>query len=426
MLLKNKYYYIGELLIRKEHFGTLILMKNGKRYLVDNVFFNILKKISQHKPVDTSTDKVFNFINDLLNKKIITPDNRHKGTVKIINNKFVSNDCLSYPRTVYWECTNFCNYNCIHCYSDSGVEGKDSHLSFHVVKKMLQEFAKNGVEFISIGGGEPLLYPDIYKVIKLCSKLKLAVEITTNGYLLGRAAVIKLKKAGLKFIQISFDGATKTTYEKIRRNGKFDRVVAAMRLASKNFTLSVCTVANKININEIPDIIRIAKNVGAPHYRILPQMDAGRGAAISKLKLSRNELRKLNADISKYKKSEKKINIQFNENLLSPTQKNISWMPSDHFGCPAGRTTCSIDEKGNVYPCSFMADDRLICGNIVNGSLLSIWKNSDVLKHMRSLSRIYGKCSNCKHLSECRGGCRATAYLKYGDLGASDPLCTVK
>jgi len=74
MLSKNKYYYIGELLIRKEHFGTLILMKNGKRYLVDNVFFNILKKISQDKPIDELINKVSEFIEDLLNKKIITRD----------------------------------------------------------------------------------------------------------------------------------------------------------------------------------------------------------------------------------------------------------------------------------------------------------------------------------------------------------------
>lgn len=422
---KNRYYYLGDLLIRKEYFGTFILMRNGKRYIVDNVFFKNLKNINSGDLIDTSNKKNLEFINDLLSKKIITKNRNKKGRVKILNNKFISNDCLSYPRTVYWECINFCNYDCIHCYSSSGGNNKDDYMPFSIVKRILEEFDRYGLEFLSIGGGEPLLYPDIYKVIKYCSNLKIAVEITTNGSLLNQDSIKRLKKAGLKFIQVSLDGSNKKTYEQIRKNGNFNHVVNAMAKVSKNFTLSVCTVINKLNKDEIIEILKIAKRVGAKHYRILPQMDAGRGANISRLRLRKRELKKIYFTISRYKKSERAINIQFNENLISPKEKNIFWMPVNHFGCPAGRTTCSINTKGNVYPCSFMANDELICGNIVKDSLLNIWKKSKVLENLRNLNKIYGKCNRCKYLSECRGGCRAAAYLKYGKINASDPLCSV-
>jgi len=422
----KKYYFTRGALIRKEHFGCLVLLRNGKRYLVDCAFFSFFQLINSGQKIQITKKSDSNFIKELEYKNIITGKKSEGGIPKIIENDFISKDCLTYPRTVYWECTNLCNYNCIHCYSSSGNKNKTAFLPFKIIKKMIREFARLGVEFLSIGGGEPLLYPDIFNAIKYATSLGLAIEMTTNGSLLTSQVIEKLKSSGLKFIQISLDGANPKTYNKIRINGNFDYVIDAINRAAKNFTLSVCTVINKLNKFEILDILEITKLAGAKHYRVIPQMDVGRGENVKKLRLSRRELRAANELVSKLRRTERGIiNVQFNENLLSPKEKNIFWMPENHYGCSAARTTCGIDAKGNVYPCSFMAREELRCGNIKNKTLLEIWSNSKVMKCIRGVEKITGKCSKCRYLKTCRGGCRAAAYLKNSKINSSDPLCVI-
>jgi len=133
----------------------------------------------------------------------------------------------------------------------------------------------------------------------------------------------------------------------------------------------------------------------------------------------------LNEYIYKRNKTENNIHIQFNENLIHPNSKNIPWMPDNHVGCSAARSTCGIDSKGNVYPCSYLNAKELICGNIYDKTLLQIWTESNTIKSLRELDNLKGECATCSYLSNCGGGCRAAAYLRTNDISQSDPLCTV-
>jgi len=421
----KKYYFAKNILIRREHFGTLILLRNGERYIVDNVNFNLLKDIYNQKNINIENKKINFFLKDLLSKNIIVTNKSKSGNLKLIENRFISYDCLSFPRTVYWECTNRCNYKCIHCYSSSGESFHQEELKFNTVKKMIDEMSVFGAEFLSIGGGEPLLYKDIFNVIKYAAKKGIEVELTTNASLITEETIQKLVNSGLKFIQVSLDGANENTYSLIRKGGDFNEIIKIIPKISKNFILSICSVINKLNYNKIDDLIEISKKVNAKHFRVIPLMEIGRGINIKSLQLSKKQLKELHAIIQHRKKREKLINIQLNENLVLPENKNISWMPENHFGCSAARTTCGIDFKGNVYPCSFMEFDELKCGNIKNSSLLKIWENSKVMKNLRNLDKLSGKCLKCRYLNLCRGGCRAAAYMKNKRLTDSDYLCSV-
>ena len=423
-------FFRGNPIIRKEFFGALILLRDGRRYQVKNKFYTLLKqKYSKrygYLKVDleelTRDDSI---INQLIELNILTDLPEERGRVVFIENKYISKDCLSYPRTIYWECTRRCNYECIHCYSSSGQTYKSSELPYRVVKKLIDEMSLMGAEFLSIGGGEPMLYNDLFKVIKYAKKKMITVEMTTNASLLTDASIRRLKDAGLEFIQVSVDGAKEKTYSMIRKKGDFDKVIKNIKKITPEFTVSVCMVINKINYNEVDPLIDLSKKMGVKHFRIVPFMEIGRGAELRKLQLNKMQFRRFYSHILKRKELESKINIQLNENLIVPGRKNISWMPRNHYGCSAGRSTCGIDYQGNVYPCSYMVFDRLICGNIKEKALFEIWKNSSIFKEIRELSKLRGKCANCKYLSLCRGGCRAAAYAQDCHLDDSDPLCSV-
>jgi len=93
------------------------------------------------------------------------------------------------------EPTSLCNLACDGCYRENE---KDSHKSFEDVKRELDVFQKyRNTDCISIAGGDPLLYPDIVKLVKEIKSRSLKPIINTNGKALTNELLRDLKKAGV-------------------------------------------------------------------------------------------------------------------------------------------------------------------------------------------------------------------------------------
>ena len=442
----SRLYFAKNALIRREHFGTLVLLRNGRRFEVQDSYFPVLKAIATREPLRLypwrrqlpllgtpsvreqepalTRDGVLSFVRGLLDRKVLTLNPAESQNVSIIEGKYISDDCLSFPRTVYWECTRKCNLACLHCYTDSGFSNQETDLEFEVVRDLIDEVSEHGVEFFSIGGGEPLMYRDLFRVLAYCREKGVSVEVTTNGTMATRGNIARLKDAGLEYVQLSLDGGTKEVYEKVRLKSNFERVIKHAHALAEEFHMAVCTVVIKQNVQDIPKVIELAKSFGAEYYRVIPLMPVGRGSNAG-LALDKYEMKALNDFMLEQSRTERDIVVQLNENIILPTRKNVTWMPEDHFGCPAGRTTCGIDAYGNVYPCAYMHHDALISGNITERSLLDIWRDGPVMDDIRNIGKLDGACGSCAFLENCRGGCRAAAFLKHGSLSASDPLCAI-
>lgn len=444
----SNYYFSKNALIRKEHFGTLVLLRNGRRFEVPNRLFPVLKSLADHMPLTVlakerthlplvggqcspgetsaplSRDEVAFFVQSLLERRVLTTDASESENVSVVEGEYISDDCLTFPRTVYWECTRKCNLACTHCYTDSGFSNHEPDLPFETVRDMVDELADHGVEFFSIGGGEPLLYKDLFRVLEHCRERGVSVEVTTNGSLANASMIERLKDAGLEYVQLSLDGASKETYENVRLRSDFDRVIRHGYLLADAFHLAVCTVVVRQNLHEIAGVIEWAKKFGAEYYRVIPLMPVGRGANEG-LAIGTAEMAELNQLMLERSRTEKEIVVQLNENIILPTRKNVTWMPDQHYGCPAGRTTVGIDAYGNVYPCAYMHHDALIAGNLTDRSLLDIWRDSALMDDIRTVEKLEGACGTCQYVETCRGGCRAAAFLKHESLAASDPLCAI-
>lgn len=120
-----------------------------------------------------------------------------------------------------------CNFRCTMCQvSDwhKGTRAKD--LSLESFKRIIDE--QYGLVEIKLQGmGEPLLQRDDFiEMIKYARRLHIWVRTTTNASLLHlRDNYKKLVDADPNEIQISIDGATKETFEGIRRQSNFEQVV---------------------------------------------------------------------------------------------------------------------------------------------------------------------------------------------------------
>lgn len=120
------------------------------------------------------------------------------------------------PKTIFWEITAKCNFNCIHCYlgekkRKTGEFLKETSLNY------VDWLYKVGIETILFMGGEPLIYPYIYDVIKRTGKYGegLHAGVLTNGFLLTNEVIARLKASGVSAVQVSIDGIG-SSYKKTR------------------------------------------------------------------------------------------------------------------------------------------------------------------------------------------------------------------
>jgi sulfatase maturation enzyme AslB (radical SAM superfamily) len=133
---------------------------------------------------------------------------------------------LSAPFLVVWDFTHKCNLACKHCYSNSGAV-KEEELSTEQALAVVDQLADAGVTALAFSGGEPLTRKDFFEVAKHASDRGLYVSLASNGTLLTKENVQKIKQAKVNYIDVSIDGASAKTHDDFRGvPGTFDKALA--------------------------------------------------------------------------------------------------------------------------------------------------------------------------------------------------------
>ena len=152
---------------------------------------------------------------------------------------------LKSPISVVWEITNNCNFLCPHCRAYQKYEKEDEELE----NRIIEELIKSEVLLVNISGGEPLLNPRIFKIVKKLSDNNIHVGISTNGWFYEKYRN-EIKDSGVKFVQVSLDGPFEK-HEKFRGiKGSYDRAIRALELARDDgmFTqMNVTITSNNID-----------------------------------------------------------------------------------------------------------------------------------------------------------------------------------
>ena len=133
----------------------------------------------------------------------------------------------TYPDRMYLESTNICNLQCVMCPNGLGqLERQKGFMDWDLFTRIIDEMAPHVQTTTLHIWGEPLLHPRIFDMIAYCRDHGLHSEISTNATLLTEEASRKILDAGLGAIYLCLDGATRETYEQVRRRGDFEQVRA--------------------------------------------------------------------------------------------------------------------------------------------------------------------------------------------------------
>ena len=96
-------------------------------------------------------------------------------------------------------------------------DGAADELNTDELKTAIDGIAAVGPEaMVVLTGGEPLLRPDIYEIIRYAADKKFMVVLGTNGTLINRANALKIKEAGAHGVGISIDSMDSGKHDRFR------------------------------------------------------------------------------------------------------------------------------------------------------------------------------------------------------------------
>ncbi len=353
---------------------------------------------------------------------------------------------LSAPFLVVWDFTHKCNLACKHCYSNSGVV-KEEELTTEQALAVVDQLADAGVTALAFSGGEPLTRSDFFEIARHASDRGLYVSLASNGTLLTKENVRKVKEAKVNYIDVSIDGASAKTHDDFRGvPGTFDKALAGLKnCVDADLCVCIATTVGKNNMSELPAIIDLAEKIQAERFTYFNFIPTGRGKAHSNQDLSPQEREEVMRYLLNRMSAGCKTTILATAPQLArvalqcqgPTGTGEVTMSMAHMqtvkvtkkavplgefigGCGAGRLYCSISPQGDVHPCVFLP---VKVGNLKTEKFQDVWYNAPMFKDFRDRSNLKGSCGVCKYKLIC-GGCRArSAAYHNGDVLNGDPGC---
>jgi len=333
---------------------------------------------------------------------------------------------------IAWEVTRSCNLSCVHCRAAANCGTYPGELSTEKCFHLIDEIATMSSPVIILTGGEPLLRPDIFEIASYGTDKGLRMVMATNGTLVNSVVAKKMIQSGIKRVSISIDGKDAASHDTFRQEkGAFAGAMAgisAMKDAGMEFQIN--TTITTANLNQIKDILELAKKLGAAAHHIFLLVPTGRGRDLAEQAITAAEYEET---LLWFHQESLDCSIQLKA-TCAPHYFRIMHQqkgkikehkkPTGHFhemtrGCLGGISFCFISHVGQVQPCGYL---ELDCGNVQKQNFAEIWKNSDVFRNLRDLSKYGGKCGKCEFIKVC-GGCRARAYEATGDYLAEEPLC---
>jgi sulfatase maturation enzyme AslB (radical SAM superfamily) len=169
-----------------------------------------------------------------------------------------------YPPCVQIEPVSICNYRCVFCYqTDKTFSKKNSgymgYMDMDLFKKVIDELEGN-VESITLASrGEPTLHKHLGEMLEYMNGKFLAVKINSNASVLTDRLIQTILSSDIQTMAFSIDAADKDLYEKLRVNGKFEKILKNVErfneIKEKEYPNSrIVTRISGVKVNETQDV----------------------------------------------------------------------------------------------------------------------------------------------------------------------------
>lgn len=305
------------------------------------------------------------------------------------------------PLFIVWDITAECNLHCSFCgfrKASNGVLETKKELTLEQKMKTIKNLAKNGVWFLSLCGGEPLLCKELENIIKEAKAYGMIVNVSTNGVLLEQKAQA-LINCGVDFVTLSIDGHNAGILDEIRNyDGLFERIergINALHILSKKSSVFIEAryLINKKNYLFMNNFVKVfGSKVNSIIFKPIYQNPNVFYHVPEDMRFCKEDEKNFMEYFGNLLKTHKSLDTIYHRNiplfLFHPEQLK------EEFLCFAGIFFGAIDPKGNLFPCHelTMIPNEPI-GNLYETNLMELWRSAKISK-MRESFRVGARC-NC-------------------------------
>lgn len=366
------------------------------------------------------------------------------------------------PFIVIWEVTRACALRCVHCRAEAQYARDPRELNTEESMRLIDDVAALGSPLFVLTGGDPLMRPDLFELAAYAAKSKgLRVALTPSATpKVTREAVRRAKEAGIARWAFSLDGSRADIHDRFRgMNGSFELTMRGISyLRDEQIPLQINTTVSRHNLSDLEAIAERVGETGAVLWSVFFLVPTGRAAKEDMISAEEHEevMRWMSRSEPHWPFGVKTTEAPHYRRVLIQAGSGRRFQGDDApfgdtdgasggktNGAPAHRLSgrpiaeradrigralrpvndgdglVFISHIGEVYPSGFLP---VVCGNVREQPLSSIYRESPVMRALRDKSLLKGKCGVCEFRGVC-GGSRARAFALTGDYLESDPAC---
>jgi molybdenum cofactor biosynthesis enzyme MoaA/dTDP-glucose pyrophosphorylase len=305
-------------------------------------------------------------IQQLLDVNVLTLAYQYKGDWRHIETE---TDYLQIKEEQKWETnhiqftpslvinvTDNCNMNCIYCppFGENLCQGKNAY-DTNAVKTLIQLARQNNFQTVRFTGGEPLLFPEILKLLfEECGKDIPRLVLNTNGALLHKHFDWLEKYKDHFVLKISFDSSNSDEYNELTQTFNFDTVFGNIKAAiDKKFRIEINVVLVNQKLENIKQLISYFTEKNVP-MKILTLSNYYGNVDMSICNFDLDGLLNYLESVSEESENEQ-LNGNRGISMLKYTINNTAILFVDH-SCKSSRTPikCYFSDcrkSCNLFPC---------------------------------------------------------------------------
>lgn len=272
-----------------------------------------------------------------------------------------------FPTSIHYNLTLRCTARCVHCLQWSWPG--HSELTISRLEKLVNIFASWGVQTITLGGGNPLLYRHLRSALQLFSQANIQVGIITEGIDMTGGLTDTISEY-VQWIRFSLDGPTPQIHDHIRnRPGLFDCVIKGieeLRSRAAPPTIGLNCVIQKANWDLLPQMMDLAENIGVdvllfklPHGedqagRFLPSAEEWTKVVEFVHSAAEKEGGRVMTNL---KELDGLFGGMFRTEDVVRGKPISSFYIREHVRCFTPLFFLTCDSEGNMYPCDYLQAD---------------------------------------------------------------------
>jgi uncharacterized protein len=294
--------------------------------------------------------------------------------------------------------TTKCNFSCIYCYEK---EIKKEDITKNTLDKIIDFIYRNIKDLrklkITWYGGEPLLKIKemeyfFHKIIPILNERKILYEssIITNGYLLNKKTIERLKKIKVTHLQVTVDGIRELHNIRrplINKKDTFDNIMKNIEYAKREFDIALRVNLDKEIYENFDEFLNYLKEKKLEKYISIY------------VSFTKNYF----GDNLQYFNQSEYYNIELEiiEKIINRNFKYAYDILNGIGICPAPyKNSLIISSDGNIYKCP------LHIGNVEESiGKIDTFKNYKNTKWYNYTPFKYDECVNCEVFPLCMSGC---------------------